>query len=157
MNEKYKKALMFTFAITIFIALFDIWAMNSGIFGTPENYVKGSYVPGWWPLFFKINIAVITLISLFYYFVIRKDKSETIGVFISSLVLFFSGLPDILFFLLQGQKVPMTLPWLNGSPIISKITALMGYETVTSITLAVSVVICFVSLVFIDKLLGRID
>lgn len=157
MNKQYKKALIFTVLTSVLIAIFDIWAMNSGIFGKPDDYVLGTFTEGWWPLFFKFNLAVIILISFFYYFMIRKDKSETIAIFISGMGAWFSGIPDLLFFVFQGRSVPLLLPWLDNTPIVSLISKAFGYAHVTSTALLLSIIISLITLTWLDKLLEKIN
>lgn len=137
--KKHQKIFVFSLLVVAAIALFDIWAMNSGLFATPEDYIKGNFDILWWNLFFKFNLVLIILVSLSYYWFYRKDKSETISLFISSLSLWIIfGLADLLFFWMQFKPVPETLTWLAGS-YVGKITSLMSFSQVTDTALLLSV------------------
>lgn len=142
---KYKIAIGIAIFAVLAIALFDIWSMNSGVFGTPEDYLVGNYTPGWWDLYFKFVLMFFALPAISYYFLVRQDKSEALGIFGSSIIMFFGGLADIGFFIFQKIPIPDELPWLVGSPFINFIsTTVLGYPTVTNISLLVSVLLSFI-------------
>lgn len=158
MLSKTKKILIFSVIIVFAIALFDIFSMNSGIFGTPEDYTNGNYTDGWWNLFFKFNIILIFLASLSYYwFSNKQDKTGGISLCISSFVLWFTGLADILYFWLQGKAIPFFLYHLNNSLVIGRISHLLGFSQVTVISLFISVLIGFGFSYGIIKLLEKLN
>jgi len=151
--NKYQKIFVFSILVVAAIALLDIFSMNSGVFGTASNYVQGNYTAGWWNLFFKINLVMIVLISLAYYFFGKKDKSESLALFVSSLTLWMVfGLADLLFFWFQGQSVPSVLTWLNGS-YIGKLLGIIGFSQVTNIGLYLAVAIGLIVNYFLIKYL----
>ncbi len=152
-NKNLKKIIFIAIVIVALIAIFDIIALNSGVFGSPEDYTQGNYTDGWWTVFFQYNILVIAMISIIYYFCISKDISESISVFILSVGLWFGGLTDVFYFWMQFEKVPETLPWLMNSPFISRVSTLLGETTVTSTTLFTSVIISGVLLFLLSKFL----
>ena len=77
--NKYQKIFLFSILIVSSIALFDIWAMNSGALGNPDDYLVGNFTEGWWQLFFKFNFSLIILISAAYYWFGKRDFSESIS------------------------------------------------------------------------------
>lgn len=155
MNQKYKKAIMLAILSVVAIALFDVLAAHSGVFGTYQDYTNGEYSPGWWPLFFKTNLILLSLIPIAYYLFGRRDKSESIALFFTSITLWFTGLADVFYFLLQGKMVPETLPWLNHGTY-GLVSLLMGLETITRTSLFVTVAIGFVAVYFITKQMEKI-
>lgn len=156
MNKQFKKAVYLSIAAVVAIAVFDILAAWSGVFGTYEKYTNGDFTPLWWPLFFKMNLILLTIIPVCYYFFARKDLSESVALFLNGYILWFMGLADLLYFFLQGKMVPAVLPWLNGHLVIGTVSGLMGSDQVTRIALLISIGIGFVAIYSIDKFLERI-
>lgn len=152
--KKNEKIFVFALLAVTLIALFDISSMLSGIFGTTEEYIAGNYSDGWWKLFFNVNITFLTFISLFYYSFV-KDLSEAVSFLAASVILWFSGVADILFFWLQGQAVPEVLTHLNSHPVISRVASFIGYSQVTNGVLLVSAIVGTAVSFFTIKLLGE--
>jgi len=92
------------------------------------------------------------LVSLFYYFFVRKDKSETLAVFLTPLILFWFGLVDLLNFVFQRVPIPENLPSLNNS-IVSWISGTLGFCQVTNVSLIVSVFLGFIVVFIATKVL----
>jgi len=157
MDKKYKTGLMLGIVLVAVIALFDIISMNSGMFGTTDQYTNGVFGGDWWSLFLKLNLAIIVAFGAGYYFFYKKDLSETIGVIATPVILWFFGLSDVLFFWFQGKVVPSVLPWLNDSLIIGTVTSLLGFTTVTSLTLFVSIILGFAVSYGVAKLLWKVN
>jgi hypothetical protein len=141
---KYTISLMIAFVLVLLIAVLDIFSANSGIFGNLINYTSGNFGVDWWHLFFKFVLIIFLIPGSCYYFLVHKDKSEAIGIFLFSLILYFGGLADIGYFVFQGLPVPAILPWLAGNPFINFISTTLGYETVTNVSLLFSVFISFI-------------
>lgn len=150
---KYSIALSLSVVTVIFVALFDVWSMNSGVFGSAIDYMFGNYTDGWWNLFFKFVMSFLMIVPLAYYFLVRKDKSEALGIALFSIILFWGGLSDLFFFIFLGQTIPLELPWLMGSPFISFISTNLGFATVTNISLIISVIISFILAWLVAKVL----
>ena len=144
-NKQFKKALLFAVLIVGVISVFDIIAAHSGVFGSYEDYSNGIFSGDWWPVFFKMNLILISVLPIIYYFFVRKDLSETIAIFLVSINMWFSGLADILYFWIQGQAVPTMLGHLNGHLIISRVGSLIGQTDVTGTVLYISVILGFVT------------
>lgn len=114
--DKFWSAITFSVLITALIAVLDIASMKSGIFAqTPTDYMMGNFdSTAWWNLFKGIAITAMALFGLAYYFLVKKDKSEAVGVSIVSYVLWRAGFSDILYFFFQGKMVPPEVTWLNN-------------------------------------------
>jgi hypothetical protein len=115
------------------------------------------YTLKWMSDLFKINLILIAIFPVIYFMLIHRDKSETIALFLTSFILWMTGLADVLYFWFQGKGIPWTLPWLNEHIVIGKISNLIGYTTVTSTTLFISVMIGFAVVIFIDVTLEKIN
>ena len=150
----FKIALIIAVLVVFLISLLDIFSAHSGVFGTFTEYTTGQYTEGWWNLFFKIVLVIFSIPAICYYFLVKNDKSESIAIFLSSLILFFGGLADVGYFVIQKLPIPDNLPWLLGSPFIGFVsTSLMGLDTVTNFSLLFSVVLSFVGAYFVSKIL----
>lgn len=156
MNPKFKKAVFLAMAACVIIAVFDILAANSGVFASPDQYTLGYYTAGWWSLFFKINLLLLAIIPVTYFLFIRRDKSETLSLFLTPVILWFTGVVDILYFLLQGKMIPETLPWLN-SGAYAFVASTMGLETVTRLSLIVTCIIGLIAVYFLNRVMEKIN
>jgi hypothetical protein len=153
--QKHQKIFLYSIILVATISFLDITFMNSGLFAnTISDYINGNYVTGLWDLFFKLGISSIVLASLGYY-IFRKDLSEalSIGISATSLWILF-GLGDLLFFWFQGLNVPASLTWLDNG-LVGKISSLIGFSTVTNISLYLSVAIGLLLNYFLIKLLVK--
>lgn len=156
MKKEFKIGIILSIAVVGAIAIFDIIASKSMLFGAMEDYTLGNYLNGWWDIFFKFNLILLLIIPICYYFFARKDLSETIALFLTSYTLWFFAFADVLYFFLQGKMVPEVLPWLNDHIIIGTISNILGYDQVTRIAVFISVIIGFISIYAIDKALEKI-
>lgn len=151
---KYRMAILIAIFCVVAIGVFDFWSMASGVFGTPENYTNGDYTQGWWELYFKFVLMFFAIPSVCYYLLVNKDISESIGVYATSIIMFFGGLADIVYFIAKKSALPSELPWLTGSPFINFVsTKLLGHSTVTNVGLVVSVVLSFMIVLVVTKIL----
>jgi hypothetical protein len=156
MNPKFKKAIIFSILAVALISIFDILAAHSGVFGSLEDYTNGNFVNGWWSLFFVMNMIMLAIGPVIYYFSVRKDKSEKISLFLTSVILWFTGLADILYFLFQFKMIPAKLPWLNHG-IYKVISSAMGLNTITWISLLITTALGFVAIYFLNKIMEKIN
>lgn len=155
---KYKIALGISVLTVLLVGLLDVWSANSGIFGNFTQYTYGQFqgatgYVNWWNLFFKFALIIFALPAICYYAFFRRDKSEALGVFLFSFILYFGGLSDIAYFIFAQIPIPMELPWLMGSPFISFVSTNLGFETVTSSSLIVSVIFASLIAILTSKLL----
>lgn len=156
MNKQFKKAIYLSIAVVAAIAIFDIIASRSMVFGTFEEYTLGNYLNGWWDVFYTFNLILLLVIPVSYYFLARRDFSESIALFLNGYILWFMGLADALYFLLQGKMIPQVLPWLNNHIIMVTIASALGSEQVTRLVLLISIGIGFIAIYSIDKFLEKI-
>lgn len=154
---KYKIALMIAFGTIIAVALLDLWSANSGIFGNLVQYTNGNFgVDGWWNLFFKFVLIIFALPAIAYYFLVNRDKSESLGIFLFSFILYWGAWPDLFYFLFAKLPLPETLPWLVGSPFINFVsTKLLGYATVTNVGVLISCVLSLIVAMFTAHVLKK--
>lgn len=156
-NKKYHLAIILGILAVLFVAVLDIKMAHSGIFGSFDEYTKGQYVQGLWGLFQFIVIAIFSIVPLCYYFFYRKDKSETLAIFLTSYIIWYSGLADLAYFWLQGLQIPSSLPWLVGNPVIGRFGGLIGNGGVTPIVLYASVISGFFIIILLTKWLEKIN
>ena len=153
--SRYQRIFIFSIILILSISALDIACMNSGLFGTPENYLVGNYTPGLWDLFYKIGLGLVILSCMGYFFLARQDKSETIALFISSLSFWMVfGLADLTFFWFRLVPVPSVLTWLNKG-YIGWLSRLIGFSQVTNIALYVCVAIGLVFNYYLIKILVK--
>lgn len=146
---KYKISLMIAVSVVLIIALLNIWYIHSGLFGS--FFVNNSGIGS---LFFKFAPIILVLPAIFYYFLVHKDKSEALGIFLFSLIIYLGGLADVSFYIFQKIPLPAEIPGLVGSHFINFVsTKLLGYPTVTNVSLLVSVLISFVLAWIVAKIL----
>lgn len=155
--SKYKIAIILGILAVVAVAYFDLQSATSGVFGSFDDYTHGNYTNGWWGLFKIFVLFVFAIVPVCYYFFYKKDKSETLAIFLTSYLLWMFGFADILYFWFQGQAVPQTLPWLVGQPVLSKISGFLHTAEITSMTLYVSTILGFVLVYFSTKILRRIN
>ncbi len=141
---KYKIAVGIAIFAVLAVAILDVWSMNSGIFGSVTDYTLGNYTAGWWDLFFKFVLVLFLAVPISYFFLVRQDKSEALGIFGASVIMFFGGLADIAYFVFQKVPIPERLPWLDTHLFIGFISRTLGFDGVTNISLLVSVFIAFI-------------
>lgn len=156
--NKYKKAILLGIAVVILVAFLDLQTARSGLLGSLNNYTNGNFICDcWWNLFKTIVIVLFLIIPIAYYFLVKKDKSEAIAIFLSSYIMWMFGLADILYFWLQGKSVPAFLPWLIYHPILSKIAGAMNLTLITPLVLYVSVIVGFIVVYLSTKFLEKLN
>ena len=154
----YGIALIIAFIVVLVVGYLDVLSANSGIFGTLVEYTSGHFVVdgtsvAWWNLFFKFVLVIFAIPALCYYFFIKKDISESLGVFGFSIILYFGGLADLAYFVFAKLPLPSELPWLMGNPFISFVSTNLGYSTVNSVSLLFSVFISLIVAWVVAKIL----
>lgn len=93
----------------------------------------------WWH-----GITWALLISVLYYFAIKPDLSEAGSLFLAFLVLLYTGLEDILFYIfgaIVGKPIPASMEHLTKHEVIGTLSSWLGYSTVTFESLAICVAI----------------
>lgn len=151
----HQKIFLFSIFVVIAISILDIMSMNSGIFGSTQDYTSGNFGVNWWPLFFNFNIVLIIMSSLAYYWFGRKDFSESISLFFGSIILWFGAVTDVLFFWLRRLPVPETLPWLSSAPVIKFVMVEFYLTEVTNTLIYLLAISSLVSVYYLTKLLVK--
>lgn len=147
MDKKLKTIFISILLALAFIALLDITFMRSGVFGNACDYTNGNYLVGTWPLFYKIAMSIMVLFPIGYYFLYRRDLSESLAIFVGSQIMWRFGLSDILYFWLQGKALPKAMPWLTTNFPINI------FGAVTNITLLLSATLGILITYFVVKFL----
>jgi hypothetical protein len=153
---KYQTGILLGIAAVIIVAYLDIVSGRSGLFASMVEYTNGNFCSCWAGLFRTIALALFMIVPAAYFFLAKRDFSESIAIFISSYVMWMFGLADIFYFWLQKLPVPSVMPWLQGHPIISKFT-FVSQGVVTPITLYLSVIFGLVVVYGITKYLEKIN
>lgn len=154
---KYQTAILLGIGVVLLVALLDVKSALSGVFGSLCEYTQGNYTEGWWDLFKGIVIVSFLIIPITYYFLVKKDKSEAIAIFISSYGMWMFGLADLFYFWLQGKIVPAALPWLINHPIMSNIANAMNLTIITPLVLYTSIALGFGVVYLSTKFLEKIN
>lgn len=152
---KYKIAVGLSVLVVAIIAYLDIQGMIYwGSFSSVEAYTSGLQGVAFWNFFKTIAFSIMIIIPTVYYFLVHKDKSETLALFLASFTMWMFGFADILYFIFQKLPIPAVLSHLNNHPVIGWISLnILGYPQVTNIALLVSVFIGFIIVFFMTKIL----
>jgi len=141
--SRFRKAYLVAVVAVLFIGAYDVYAAHSGVFGTPEEYTNGNYEPrSWWNVFRYAGMSILAIVAVSYYVFGKQDVYEAAALFMSGYFLWRFGLSDAFYFLIQGQPIPATLPWLGGVPLMT-IANWMGSTVVTMQSLLVSIMAGF--------------
>ncbi|MCD6435541.1 MAG: hypothetical protein J7L15_04065 [Clostridiales bacterium] len=149
---KYKIALLIGGLIVVLIAYLDIQGL---IFFTEmgRDYTSGRFPRSYWVAFRNTAYILMGLVSLCYYYFVNKDKSETLAVFLTPFILFWSGASDILYFILRKVSIPETLPWLDNHIFIGWVSKSLGFTGVTNVSLIISVFVGLLLVFLVTKFL----
>lgn len=156
-NKNYWKAITFGFVIVSLIAIFDIYAMNSGVLGSPTSYAQGDYTSGWWGMFYNLVVVLLIVVAFMYYLLAEADISSSLAVFLVPYIMWIFGVADVLFFWFQKKMVPLTLPWLMNSNIIGGISKAIGQTTVTTKSLYFSAFLGVIIAFIVANIFRRIN
>lgn len=119
------------FLLIFFFAYMDVQGllMVNSIGGyASETYAKmhESYMTVFWTFAYVMIIAV----SLMFY-VFRRDISESVAIFVGSILMLWGGLEDIIYYWMLGQPgLDASMPWLWNTPL-SLVSRILGFDTVT--------------------------
>ena len=140
MDKKFRIAI--TIAILIVVAVAYMYILGLNFFtDLGVDYTSGDFPVSYWIFFRNTAIILMAIVPLTYYFFYRKDKSEAVAIFATSYLLWMFGLADVLYFWLQGLKIPSLLPWLNNHPFIGGVSGFFGYSAVTGNSLILSAIV----------------
>ena len=155
-NEK-RYLVMFVIIISLiaFLAYQDtvganLWGLIGGWEGSAYKTAMPTYMFQFW-----LGALMLGIVAVGLYYLFRRDKSESVAIFASYIVLILSGLEDIFYYLFRGLPLDATMPWLNNNLYIMGVSKLMGLSTVTRESLIVSVISGFIITYFIMKKFKR--
>jgi len=151
---KYKITVLLAIGVVALVAYLDISGMVYwASFSSAEAYTNGLQGPYFWEFFKTIVFSIFLILPIAYYFLVHKDFSESISIFTSSYLAWMFGFADVLYFVFQRLPIPDLLPHLNNHPVIGWISSTLGFETVTNLSLVISVVIGFLLIFVLNKVL----
>lgn len=139
--KKFTQVTLISISIVLFLAWMDVqgflmWQAMGDL--AAEAYVKAE--PHYMMFFWTFAYALIGIVAAVYY-VFRKDKSETVALVLTPLMLLWGGVEDIFYFIIQRKPIPETMPWLYDNVGVGNVSKLMGETTVTPQTLIASIII----------------
>lgn len=129
--DKFHKAIIFSIALLAIVAVMDYQTY-------PASFWLYSLVLGG------------TLAMSYYWF--KKDKSETLAIFLAFVIMLYTGLEDLIFYII-GWNIPSSIPHLYTHPVIGFVAKTMGLSTVTPLSLIISVAIGGLIVYFLSRYL----
>lgn len=96
-------------------------------------------------------IVICLLVPFIYYHLIRKDKSEAISLALTSYLAWLFGLAYLFSFIFQKAPLPEQIE--TTSPVLIWISQNMGFEYVSSISLAITIIIGGILIFVLNKFL----
>lgn len=139
-DEKFITVISVVLVINIWLAYMDI--LGSSMWGTLGGWNGVAYLtafPYYMALFWSSASFMILLVAGVYY-ILKKDLSESLAIFLVGLLSIFSGLEDVIYYLLHGWTLDSSMPWLMNSPA-STLSQILGMETVTPISLLGNIIL----------------
>lgn len=128
---------------------FRMWKSLGGWAG--EAYTVAS--PYYMALFWSFAWIMIAAIAITYYLV-RRDKSEALAIFLVPAILLQFGVEDVFYYVFMGIPLDTTLPWLTQNlwpPTI--ISYILGSTQVTNIGLFISALLGLVITFYVARYL----
>lgn len=128
---------------------YNMWKSLGGFAG--EAYTTAS--PHYMALFWGFAWIMIAAIAITYY-LIRRDKSEALAIFLVPAILLQFGLEDIFYYIFMGIPIDQTLPWLTQNlwpPTI--ISWILGATDVTNTGIIISAIIGIILTYYTTKYL----
>ena len=154
--SKFQKVLLISVLIVIFLAYMDfqgfkLWEQVGGFGGEIYQLLFNS----WMSFFWTFAFALIGVVAFVYYLLV-KDKSESLALITTPGLLLLGGLEDIFYYIFTGHNYwGTTMPWLNNNIFMLTIAKIMGQNTITSVTLLVSVGVSILLAFFTYKWLEK--
>lgn len=157
-HRSLKKIITISVLIIAFFAYQDVTGFH--LFGLIGGFGGDAYLkvePLYMKQFWSFSYMMLALMGLIYY-VLVKDKSESLSIFIIPSILLLAGLEDLLYFLFLWLPLPSSMPWLYDNVNIMSLTAkAMGLSTVTPLSLIISLVIGIILSIFSYKILIKLN
>jgi hypothetical protein len=84
-----------------------------------------------------LGMWTITLLAVaIVYYLIKKDKSEAVGIFVAAKIMMMGGVQDVMFFVLSSNKMTSCMEWFKGPQSI--ISRLLGETCVSPLSLIIN-------------------
>jgi hypothetical protein len=152
--SKFQKAVILGILLVGLVAWIDIQGFN--LLG--DKYTQGDFPSSVWPHHLITSLIIFLIPALCYWIFYRKDKSETLAIFLTGYIMFYFLLADVLYFWLQGKQVAQSLPWLAHHPVASFVSSnILHTQGITPMTLYISVVLGLGLVYLITKYLEKIN
>jgi len=138
--SKFQKILLVSVALVVFFGFMDslgflMWQNVGGFLGDIYLSLENAYMSFFW----TFALALILVVALVYY-LLKKDRSEALALITTPVLLVLGGLEDISYYIFTGHPYWGTeMPWLWNNFFMRTIAQIMGKDTITDITLIVSV------------------
>ena len=157
-HKNFWRVIGLGFLLIVIFTILDVygslmWGATGGWEGNAYRTAGGMYQT----LFWGFAYGFIAMVAVLYYN-LRKDKSETLAVLITPILLLQFGLEDVLFYIFKGLNVfTDTMPWLTGNLVPpTLISRIFGYTVVQGPYLFISAIIGIGVVISLDKwLLAR--
>ena len=146
-GERYWKFILSLLGIFIFLALIDV-KFDDPFKATDAFWL---YVDLYW--IFAYALVIVMGLT---YFLITRDKSESVAFMIAFVILEKTGLEDVIYYMIKQQSLPMVMDHLMKHPVISVPAKTLGLSTVTPLSLMISVIIGILVATFVAKKLKEI-
>ena len=126
--NRFVKAIIFGISLVALISIFDFFIYPTS--------------------FWLYGYALGAVFALAYYFFVYRDASEAIAIFLAFFIMLWTGLEDLVFYLIRplfqpehAWGIPATMDHLYTHPVMGVISKTMGLSTVTPVALIISVLI----------------
>ena len=131
-NEQMLKVFILSIVLIAIFGFLDSiqivpWQLSQ-IWEPYNTYVMPAIISMW--------VLALLGISVMYY-LLKKDKSEAVGIFVASFIMLAGGLEDIFFFLLSSNQMTAAMCWFTGPQAI--VSRFLGETCVTPISLYINV------------------
>lgn len=158
-NKKhFWKIVTIAMLLPVLFAILDLvgaamWKSLGGFAG--EAYVMAE--PTYMVLFWTFAYAIIILIATTYY-ILTKDKSESLALLLVPTILLQFGAEDVIYYFLGGHEFwTATMPWLTENLWAPTLMAWsVGLEVITGPVLLVSAIIGYILAYIVAKQLVKI-
>jgi membrane protein DedA with SNARE-associated domain len=155
-KDRYWKIVGIAYLIPVLFAILDVigakmWVEAGG--SEPYLAAESLYMLQFW----SFGYLLIGLIGLTYYLV-RGDKSEALALVLVPLVLLWSGVEDIIYFIIKGIPLAdVVKDWSMSTPFPPSIVAnLRGHEQILGPDIAIGAVIGIILAYYLAKWLYKV-
>lgn len=152
------KVLLISIGLIIFYGWFDSlqiqsWYEINRLHPQTDNWlVYGQFTL---PALVTLWIGVLLVIAFIYYLV-TKDKSESLGLFVAPLIMLLTGLEDVAFFLFSKVNMTACMSWFDTNQFIKFSSKyLLNLDCVSPIGLVLNAGLGIILAYFVLKWLKR--